>query len=333
MIKKVLLSSINYDHFQAGLVQGFKNVFGDGSVAHFDYLELGRQQKSQAEINAAFLAQAQSFKPDWIFMQLQDTNVITPDAIAAIRRSLPKCVVTHWTGDCRAQVSAYLSSICAATHLTFVSSVGQLPLFKAAGAPEAHYCQIGLDWDEDVMGLPPWTPPFPIPDVVFCGGYYESVFPGTVDRVLAIRTLQGAGISIGIVGGGWPKGYPVIGSCGVKQQYHVWTRAKVSLNVNHFNDIERYYSDRQIISMASGTPLVCRYVPGLEKEFVDGEHCLFYKTPEELVRNVKTLLSNEHLAIAVGAAGRAEVMKNHTWERRIEEIFPHVGRTAQALGV
>lgn len=332
MSKRVLLLPLQADHPQVGMLAGFGNVFGAQNIAHFDYLEETRRKVHPDAINRKFIDQAKAFKPNWIWMQLQDTNVITAGAIQEVRSALPKCVITHWTGDCRKSVSAYLSSICEATHLTFVSSVGQLPLFRAAGAAEAHYCQIGLDWSEDVMGEPRWDPPFDIPEVVFCGGYYGDVFPGTVDRVNAIRTLKGAGLDVGIVGPGWPQGFPVIGSCAVKQQHHVWKRAKVCLNINNFNDIERYYSDRQIISMASGVPLVCKYVPGLEKEFKNGEHCFWYQSPEELVRNVKTLLSNEDLAISIGAAGKAEVMRNHTWERRIEEVFPHVGRIAMALG-
>lgn len=331
MIQRAFLAVINYDHKQAGMLYAWKKAFDD-EVGEFDYLEQQRRGVPIDGINRHFIQAASAFRPDWIWLQLQDTNVIDSRSIEAVKEALPKCVVTHWTGDCRRNVSPYLSSICGATHLTFVSSVGQLPMFRAAGAKEAYYCQIGLDWEEDVLGIPEWTPDFRIPDVVFCGTYYGTAFPGTADRVDAVRTLQGAGIDVGIVGTGWPSGLPVVGKCGVKQQHHVWKRAKVGLNINNFNDIERYYSDRQIISMASGTPVVCKYVPGLEKEFRNGEHCFWYRNLAELVDKVGQLLDLPDLAKAVGSGGKAEVMRNHTWEHRIVEVLPHVERVAKELG-
>lgn len=330
-IKRVLSSSIDFDHPQLGMLYGFRKLFG-AEVSEFDYLQLEREKHSRPEINRMFVEAAVALQPDWIWLQLQDTNVLTAETIQEVRGRLPRCVVTHWTGDCRRNVSAYLSSICQATHLTFLSSVGQIPMFREAGAREAIYCQIGLDVQEDIEGMTPWRPSFGVPDVVFCGGYYGDAFPGTVDRADAVRALFNSGIQVGVVGGGWPAGFPVIGQCGVKDQYHVWTRAKVCLNVNHFNDIERYYSDRQLIAMASGTPLVCRYVPGLEKEFRNGHHLFWYKTREELIENVRTLLKNPVAAKSMGAIGRAEVIAHHTWEARFREILPHVERVAKSLG-
>jgi glycosyltransferase involved in cell wall biosynthesis len=239
-------------------------------------------------------------------------------------------VVTHWTGDARPSVSPYLASICKATHVTFASSFGGLEQFKAAGARRAEYLQIGLDWAEDVMGEPDWVPPFRVPDVVFVGGYY-SHFPGAAQRVEAVRALQEAGIDVGIVGGAWPAGFPVVGKCEVKQQHHVWKRAKVALNVNNFNNIVGYYSDRQLIAMASGTPVVCYAIPGLGLEFEHGKHMLSYRTNEELVSAVKMLLSDEATARRIGRAGRAEVIKNHTWFNRILQAIPIVEEIQAAL--
>lgn len=325
-VEKVLLATINADHPQKGMIQAFKAVFGEANVFDFDYCDLSRKHIPNSVINDKFFTEAIRVKPDWIWLQVQDTGILDARAVLAIRESLPDCVVTHWTGDLRPEVSKYLGSFCKACNMTLASSVGQLPQFRAAGAPVARYLQIGLDWEEDVLGIPDWEPPFRVPEVVFCGNNYGRSFPGTKDRVLAIETLMRAGIDVGIVGGGWAKNFPSIGMCHVKQQHHVWKRAKVALNVNNFNDIEMYYSDRQIISMASGTPLVCRYIPSLEREFSQDIHCIWYKTPEELVQNVKRLLGNPELRKEIGEAGKAEVLKNHTWEARIRNLLPEIKR-------
>jgi len=343
MIRTVFSATINYDHPQRGMETALRGIFGQDRVHTFDYyqrlMKLGNQNKFKPTVNGEFLRAAVAAKPDWVWLQLQDTEIITADTLAKLRQALPKAVITHWTGDCRPQVSAYLSSICKATDITLVSSTGQLPMFRAAGAPRAEYCQIGLDFEEDVLGIPDWTPPFRVPAAVFIGNYYEKAFQkGTEERRVAIEALVKAGIDVGVVGTGWPKGIPVAGRCGVKQQHHVWKRAKVCLNINHFNDIERYYSDRQLIAMASGRPVVCARVPGLEEEFRDGRECRMFPslmTPPEsanaqLVEFVKGLLDNPERSNQMGHAGRLCVVSKHTWFNRFTELLPVIEELRKA---
>ncbi len=324
------MATINADHPQRGMEHAFRSGFGDENIGIYDYLAKVRSGMPHPAVSAEFAQAAIGFRPDWVWLQLQEGNVIQADAIESIKRALPKCVVSHWTGDLRSSVSDYLASICRATHLTLISSVGQIPAFRAAGAREVRYCQIGLDWEEDVLGIPDWTPPFRIPDVVFCGNYYGH-FPGAPEREGAVRALQGAGIDVGVFGVGWSPDIRVVGTCHVKQQHHVWKRAKICLNVNNFNSVERYYSDRQLIAMASGIPLVCKYVPGLEHEFTQGEHCLWYNTPDELVAHVRRLLGDPALRAKIGAAGRDKVTQGHTWADRIEEVLPTILEIANRL--
>ena len=323
---KVLLATINYDHPQRGMLHAFQGLFGERNVWEYDYLDKQRTGLRPEQLNEGFYSTISRYQPDWVWMQLQDTNVIQPYAIEEARRQCRQPVVfTHWTGDCRPTVSPYLSSICRATDLTLTSAKGQLPLFQAAGAHLVKYLQIGLDWDEDLFPAAPWVPHFEVPAIVFCGSYYGSNFPkGTLEREAAIRALQAAGLPVGIVGNGWPGSFPIIGACGVKEQVHVYRRAKVALNVNHFNDIERYYSDRQLIAMASGTPLVCRKVPGLEHEFLDHEDCVFFEDEHELVEHCRWLLDNPKKAQLIGECGRATVLQHHTWFSRILEVLPVV---------
>jgi hypothetical protein len=321
----VLVAPLNYDHEQRGLLQAFRGVFGEGATCTFDYLGLQRRGQSADVINQSFVSTAVAARPEWIWLQLQDTQVISAEAIRAVRTALPRTVITHWTGDCRPSVSAYLGSICRATHLTLVSSVGQLPMFREAGAEAARYLQIGLDWEEDVLGLPDWTPPFRVPDVVFCGNYYDSTFPeGSRERLGAVQALLAAGLDAGVVGSGWPHSVPVVGQCHVKQQHHVWTRARVALSINHFNGIERYYSDRQLIAMASGTPVVCRFVPGLDAEFAIGGSLLAFHDHAEMVAQVRSLLAHPEQASRIGSAGRAAVIRGHTWFHRLLDVMPDV---------
>ena len=330
MINKILMATINYDHPQRGMEGAMSFIFGAKNVFHYDYLTEQKLGAKKGLINSMMLEVAKRLQPDWVWLHLQDSEVIEAPTLLELRRLFPKAVLTHWTGDVRNSVSPYLSSICKAAHLTLISSVGQIPMFKEAGASDVQYCQVAVDWDEDVRGMVGAPPRWAVPDVIFMGSYYPagvagSLFPGTVDRIKMVNLLMKTlGRKFGVVGRGWPPGTPVLGHCNVKEQYHIWKRAKVGINVNHYNDIEGYYSDRQLIAMVSGTPLVCKYIPGLEREFENGKHCLWYKELDELPVLVQKLLDDPDLRARIGTAGRLEVMRNHTWLARLIDLIPVV---------
>jgi hypothetical protein len=323
MIRKVLALTLNYDHPQTGQVLGLEQVFGSDNVVELDYLAL---QRAGADVESVFVETTREFQPDWVWMQLQDTGVVSAEAIERARKAWPEAVFTHWTGDYRPSISPYMASISQACDATFISSRGQLAQFFNHGASNVSYVQIGLDWYEDVLGLPDWTPPFKVPDVVFIGNYYaDGPWPkGTAERLEAVRALQRAHVDFGVVGTGWPADVRTVGTCTVKQQHHVWKRAKVCVNVNHANDVENYYSDRMLIALASGNPVVTKYVPGLEHEFSEGEDIVWFDEADELVRHVKYLLENKVEAREIGRAGRQRAMREHSWYVRFLDLLPEV---------
>ena len=330
-VKRVLVLPLNYDHPQEGMVEAFRQVFGDVSVSVFDYLFVQKQlQGSAVYADAEFFEVATRLKPDWIFMQLQETGIVTPATIGSIKLALPNTVITQWNGDYRPELGEYQKSIARACDLTLLSSRGQLADYTRAGARDVAYCQIGLDWSEDVLGKPAWQSPFEVPEIVFIGNYYEHGpwKRGTAERLDAVKRLNAVfGARFGVVGSGWPAGTPVIGACTVKQQHHVWKRAKVAINVNHENHVESYYSDRLLIALASGTPVVTYKVPGLDREFDVGEELLAYDetlTDDDLVNCVDFLLTHPSRAREIGMRGRLRVMREHSWYARILQILPTI---------
>lgn len=325
MIRRVFMATINADHPQMGMIHAFDALFGRENVRNYDFLQRVREKCTPDFINGQFLDDAIRFQPDWLWLQLQNTGIITAETLNKLEKELPRCVITHWCGDVRSEVGDYFASICRATHLTLVANQGFMPKYTEAGAREVRYVAHGLDWTEDVLGLPEWTPPFSVPDVVYCGNNYGQSLVGSDVREAAIRTLHDAGISIGIVGDGWgEKGLTVLGKCKVKQQIHVYRRAKVVLSVNHFPDLKGYHGDRTITAMASGTPVVQRWFPNIDAEFDDDRELLVFMDEKELVEKTKLLLDNDSMRKELGRRGRAAALKSHTWFSRILEVLPRV---------
>ena len=330
MIKRVLVAPLNYSHEQEGQLEAFEQVFGSRSVINFDFMSESRSGLSNEHISRNLVQEACDTKPDWIWLQVQGSNVIQPWTIEQVKKELPKTIVSHWMGDLRTELPVDLIEMCRVTDLTLISNMGQIPFYQQY-AKRVTYCQIGLDWRQDVLGLPDWTPPFRVPDVVFIGGYYEGRFPGAQLRLDAIRRLMAEKIDVGVIGPGWPSDIPIIGECTVKQSHHVYKRAKIALSINNYNDVESYYSDRQLIAMASGTPVVCKLVPGLTDEFVNGAECAMFTDLDLMVVLVQQLLDNADLRSRIGTAGRQIVMQKHSWYSRILEILPLVEEARASL--
>lgn len=319
-ITRVLVAPLNYSHRQLGQIDAFHHVLGRGNVREFDFMAIYRQGDNP---NARLLASALEFQPDWIWLQVQGADIINAPTLLRIREMLPHCLITHWMGDLRLEVGEGLAAVCKATHATLISNedARQHAMYARAGAMRTHYVQIGLD-PEDLADSG-WEPPFRVPDVVFCGGHYghvPSFAAGTAERIGAIRALRDAGVDVGVVGPGWPSDIPVVGQCHVKQQVHVYRKAKVALSINHFNDYNLYYSDRHLIAMASGTPVAARWIPGLDREFRPKVDCLFWTTMDSLIECVTYLLGTDSERWIIGHSGRGCAIVDHTWRRRIADL-------------
>lgn len=90
-----------------------------------------------------------------------------------------------------------------------------------------------------------------------------------------------------------------------------------------------------IEAMACGRPAVAYDIPGVRSVISDGEDGLLVKPGdiESLADEIRKLLSNPGLRLAMGECGRAKVKEQYTWERsaeRLEELYYQVLASASA---
>jgi hypothetical protein len=132
------------------------------------------------------------------------------------------------------------------------------------------------------------------------------------------------------LGNGWPEGISN-GNCPVKDQGIWYNKGRVCVSINHFNDI-KYYSERLLWCLASGTPTVARRTPDLE--FIEGEHYLGFDDINECVRQIEKVLmadtmiktdTSKHIWADdqykfMTERARQEVLTNHSWTSRAEQV-------------
>ena len=107
------------------------------------------------------------------------------------------------------------------------------------------------------------------------------------------------------------------------KQNDIYNGAKIILSINHFNDVELYFSDRQLISMASGTLTLCHYIPGLEKYFKNKEELVWFKTEEEALELANYYLNSNHQEEVeyIGKNGSKKVLEEHSYFCRVQKLF------------
>lgn len=318
---KLLYLPLHADEFPTGTARAFLNHSDVNSYTEFDYLEEERSGRT-ADLNRQLNEIVEDFQPDIIHMQLQETKKILPETLLDIKRRRPGIILTSWMGDWRPSVPAYTNAINAACDVALLSNEGQLEMYSQACGKPVLYWQIGIGDDEDTdFSGPAPVLGFKVPEVVFIGRYYgDSAFPDSKGRLLLAEAMAEAGFDFGVVGSGFPIHVRTVGQCKRTDAKWVYKAAKVSLGYNAVNDCERYWSERQIQAMASGTPHVCRWVPGLEKDFSSSE-CKSFRSFAEAVEIIKDLLQYPVVAGGVGERGRKKVLAEHTWERRVEQYF------------
>ena len=88
-----------------------------------------------------------------------------------------------------------------------------------------------------------------------------------------------------------------------------------------------YWSDRIYETLGRGGFLIHPYIPGIEKEFVDKKHVVFYEYGnfEQLKELIDYYLVNDEEREAIRKAGHELVKNNYTYKHRWQTILKELG--------
>jgi len=320
---KVLYLPLNNREVQQ---TGMEDAFVNNNVKLCSYDFYTHFTLKPKESNLFLIALANWFRPDFIHMQLQDTKAVLPETLKTIKRNLPNVYISNWTGDIRTEPIDYFIKVSKETDLSLISSVGQLELYKSAGCKNVDYWQIGYDpkffyrksdFERTELGKKYNH------DIIFCGNKIGwAKFPGTDLRQKTLSLFNDAfGKKFCAYGAGYSCSR---GSLNFFKQNEVCNSAKIILSINHFNDVELYFSDRQLVSMASGTLTLSKYIPGLEKYFENKKDLVWFNTEEEALELAKYYLDHPEEAEEIGKNGAKKVLEEHTYFCKAKELLEKV---------
>lgn len=295
---------------QPGTVDAFAST---GAKVHvFDFLA------EKANANGKFLQLVGQIQPDLIHMQLQMTNVITPETISRARSMCPNAIFTNWSGDIRKQADRYFISISKVVDYSLLSSVGQIDLYAKAGANNPAYWQIGFD--PKTYYPKNKTNNFKY-DVSFIANSHQNhLFPDAGLRKQVVQLLRtNYGVRAGLFGNGHGYGIGCIDIGKVNEE--VYSNSVCVLSVSNFNDVPHYFSDRLLMCVASGRPTIAYRFPGIDSYFAENGDILVARSMQDIITLVNKCKSDLEFANRIGRNGGMKAKAEHTFESRVWELL------------
>jgi len=312
---------------QTGMEKAFRDLGFD--LCSFDFFLAGKLGNHKLA-NNLFLQVVRDFKPDWIHMQLQFSNVMEVSTLRTIRQENKNTIMTNWTGDVRNEAMENFVKMSPFMDKSLISSEGQLALYRK-NCKNLEYWQIGVD-PKSFYVMPDaakrnWKKQYS-QRISFCAGHKANykMFPGSIERFqIAESILKKYGEKVfGLYGPGWP-GQMSRGPVTYYEQLQVYNTSEIALSVNKYNDLQKYFSDRQLVSMACGPLVISRYIPHMETFFENDKHLVWYKTVPECMSKINYYLKNPQEAKKIGLSGSRHVIRNHSYLVRLKELKKRIG--------
>lgn len=278
------------------------------SVVEYDYLARPRVYLMD-ELTRLF----EMFDPDLVISQLHGADVITPTQLTILRLVQPHTKWINWAGD--AHKHTYLNPDMLALSRLFdwqlLPVPSLVPLLQAENV-NAAYWQIG--YEPPVRKLPD----LPRHDIVFLGNAYSQ------QRRDMFAMLRGLPYDVGIYGD-WEHadGHNTYDFAAGEALYQ---NAKLAIADHTKVDGLDYISNRPIQIMAAGGALCLHQrVDTMEAitGWKNGVHYIEWMDLDDLREKIvywmrtETIITRDKMTIAA----HKQVMKQHTFEARVRELF------------
>lgn len=287
---------------QVGPRQAFAGMAAEGLLSRYQawsfLVEAGRH--GVAASLERLRERVADLAPDVLLWQHVGDFPVGPGFLAALRAASPGTHLLYHEGDAYGRWAKRLPAparalMAAADTVALVGAGEYAALARSAGARRVIYSPSSADTTR--FGRP-WTPTATRDfDAVLIGGRVTSRLPwgrmpGAASRERLVRALGRAlGDRFAVFGPGWAGFTGDRGPIPFDQQEAAQRRARVTVSWNHFDTVERYFSDRIPIGLLSGVPHVTNHQPGYEAVFGPGAPLAWAGTVDGVVAEVQRLLA------------------------------------------
>ena len=252
-------------------------------------------------------------RPDYVFIQLQQTGVLTKELAEYITN---KSKIIIWNGDKRILYPEYMHDIGKYCHCVAHSNFEDVEYAKFNGF-NSSFLQIGFN--------PLYFKKHntnPVNDLIFIGNYNNGLFPLSDYRKEVIEEVQRS-FNLSIYGCGFKNSKGSINNH--TTECALYNRHKIGINISQFNS-SRYTSDRLLRMMGSGIFVISHHYKDIEKDFNIGEHLVTYNDHNDLKDKISYYLNNTEERNQIALNGMNYVHSKFTFNdmaKNIKTIFEH----------
>ena len=323
---KVLYLPLNAGSPQQGMYDAWEQL-SIVDLKIFDFLHVWEKHgKNKDKMIKDFLDIVKEFQPDLIHMQLQLTGLFTPESLIEARSLCKnKVIITNWTGDIRDRASEEMIVLSPYIDYTLISSTGQIKDYEDAGGKNIKYWQIGYD---PKLFFPKNNKNFKY-NLIFAGNrYHANDFKDSALRIKVLEFLKrelkdkfgvfGRGHDKAIFGNVRPTSSP-------EELNDLYNSSACILNISHYNDVSHYFSDRLLICLSSGRPVISYRFPKYESYFNHNSDILIAQTKEDILNLLNYCLKYPNEADKIGINGFRKAKAEHTYFSRVIELLRMTG--------
>lgn len=306
---KVLHIGLNFE-YNTTMIKAIKSL---GEYCSLDWRKIF-SIKGKTIMEQYILDTVKSYKPNFIFMQIQRGGIITPEIISRILKIVPGVIIFNWTGDVSISLDEWYFDVAKLSdniHTGF-SDAESVLILKSKGIKNVYHIQIGFE--ETIMSCKP-DDEFGN-DIVFLSNFYKHFPMAELKKKTSDLLAEKYGDKFTLYGNGWG-GKTVMVK--MTKAPAIYKGSKIAIGINNIANYH-YTSDRLFNVMASGCFYLVNYYDGIERDFENKKHLVWWKTTDELIEHIDYYLSNNSERIEIAKQGYNEVWKNHRWKNRIETI-------------
>lgn len=288
------------------ITNAFKTVFGEVDTLYWDEYE------DINYVNELIRARVKSIKYDFVFMQIQQPNIISLETAKVLSEN---SLVFNWTGDVRTNIDWYkeLSPYC----ITLFTNTKNVDDIREIGQ-RADYLQTGYDY-KYYFNL---RKEKRLNNIAFCGNYYPTMdFPLTNKRAEIVRLLKiNYPENFNLYGSNWDKAsLKSEGVANNQREALLYNVTSLALSISHF-DYGRYFSDRLLRELACGCCVLSHRFNQCELEFIENENIIFWDSNNELLEKIDFYFKNPEKARIIGDNASEYVRMNYNWVSVLQKL-------------
>lgn len=141
------------------------------------------------------------------------------------------------------------------------------------------------------------------------------------NRFRFIDTLRGNGVDVATFGLWWGASRRVTQS----ELIRITNQTKISLNLSLASRGDRVpaVKGRDFEAPSCGSLLLTLDTEEIAEYFIPGEEIVTYRNADDATEKIKYYLANDDAREMIARRGYDRVLKDHTWKRRLTDIFTH----------